>query len=173
MQQQRDKIVSDMRQLRKLNRTLESSSMRIGKSNDTTSWRKTFNYDLEKGVQLVLSLQTSASRIRSQSMHEQDKLIAQSQEPINKFNEIKAKIDEKLATYDPVDDIAPTLGYDNDGNAYGNAGGNVGSYVAPSQQQQQIEDVGLVPVDASLASDLDNMRKTKDDVVKVCFCWIQ
>ena len=163
-----------MKALRKLNRTLESTSRRIGQSNDTTSWRKTFNYELGKGVQLVLSLQTAASRIRAQSMHNEDKLISPAEEQINKFNKLKGEIDEKLAKFDPINDENNNPFGTDDGSAYGNGGGgaygdsNTGDYVPPSQQLQQQEMDELVAVDASMAADLDAIKNRHQGVVKVC-----
>ncbi len=178
MDTDRNKIIADMKSLRKLNRTLETAMLRIGKSNDTTSWRKTFNYDLEKGIQLTISLKTAGSRIRAMSMHNEDKLMGPAEEQSNKFTKLKAEIDEKLATHQPINDETSGNGINpfNDGapdayggGAYGN-GGAAGDYIPPSQMQQQDQlEHELVPLDPSLAKDLDDIQTRHDGVLKVFY----
>eukprot|EP01083_Nonionella_stella_P219433 786045_1 len=103
--EQRDKLISDVKKLQKLTRNLDKSSSRIGKPNDTISWRRNFNNDIEEGVELVQSLQSTTQRIRAESINNQDdKLLQQSIPHITKFNQLKQRIDRQLLQYEPIND---------------------------------------------------------------------
>merc|ERR1719476_1312051 len=129
-QQDRDKLVTDVKQLQKLTRALDKSSLRIGKSNDTISWRRTFNAELQKAMDCMNGLQSVSGRIRNNSMDAQDdKLIQQSTPIINKFKALKQKIDAKLTQHEPIND---QMSYNNNDNAYGNDN----EYVPPTHDQQ-------------------------------------
>ena len=116
------------------------------------------------------------------SMHNEDKLIGPAEEQVNKFNKLKIQIDVKLSEYTPANDEASGNNpFGDDGGAYGAAGaygdnagaygnGAAGDYIPPSQMQQQDQlKTELVPVDPSLAKDLDDIHQKHNGVVKVCF----
>eukprot|EP00486_Rosalina_sp_Unknown_P002650 CAMPEP_0201574816 /NCGR_PEP_ID=MMETSP0190_2-20130828/19556_1 /ASSEMBLY_ACC=CAM_ASM_000263 /TAXON_ID=37353 /ORGANISM="Rosalina sp." /LENGTH=249 /DNA_ID=CAMNT_0048003595 /DNA_START=138 /DNA_END=887 /DNA_ORIENTATION=+ len=162
----RDQISSDMKTLGQLTRKIDKASFKIGKSSDTTSWRRTFNADLQRGEDLVRSLQSTASRMRSDSVDAQtDKLLQQSQEPIRNFETLKQRIDRELDQNEPINDDPVQ-----DNTAYGayNAGGGgqadfnyAGGQQA--QQQDQIEQIGLV----GMAADIDHLEEQNKAVVKI------
>eukprot|EP01083_Nonionella_stella_P219712 786752_1 len=125
-------------------------SARIGKTNDTVSWRKTLNKELQKGIDLVSSLQATSSRIRADSIDAQDdKLLQQSDSMITRFNNLKDTIEANLLQYEPTNDLF------NDDVGSGKA--DFG-YQPPAQQQQsqeQLEQIGLV----SMAADIDHLEE--------------
>lgn len=63
---------------------------------------------------------------------------------IRKFKEVKAKIDSKIAIHDPINDLSNA--YDDDTGG----GGAASSGYAPPQQQAQIEEMGLMAMEADL-----------------------
>ena len=155
---ERKQLVDDVKNLQKVTRSLERSSARIGKSNDTKSWRVTLRAELQKGINLVSSIQTADKRIRAQSIDAQaDKLLQQNDPIIRKFKEIKSSIDSKLSLHDPINDTANA--YDDD--AVG--GVNDSGYDPPQQQQAQIEEMGLISMDA----DIDHLEEQNVAVKKV------
>lgn len=158
----RDQLISDVKALQKLTRNLERASNKIGTSGDTTSWRRTFNDDVERGLQLVLSLQSTEDRVRAASIDAQaDKLLQQSRDPIDKFNKLKQDIDARLRQHEPINNDPA---YDDDGgNAYG--GGADYGYSPPQQEQEQSyeEQIDLVP----LAADIDHLEEKNRAVKKI------
>eukprot|EP01084_Bolivina_argentea_P232588 391983_1 len=160
-QEQRSKLISDVKQLQKLIRNLEKMSARIGKANDTVSWRKTLNRDLQKGIDLVSSLQTTTSRIRADSIDSQDDKLLQQSDPImTRFNGLKDTIQGNLLQYEATNDntfnVTDDIG-----------GGNADfAYQPPAQQQQsqeQLEQIGLV----SMSADIDRLEEQNRAVVKI------
>lgn len=166
----RDQLVSDVKNLQKITRTLQKSSARIGTTNDTVSWRETFNFDLQKGIDLVSSIQSQSQRIRSESIDAQaDKLLQQNDPIIRKFNELRSNISNKLQQNEPINDKPTSNPFGGGGGAYGDddggAYGQNGGYHPPAQQQQQqqIDDLGLV----GIAADLDHLEEQNKAMVKV------
>merc|ERR1712039_848885 len=109
------------------------SSLRIGKSNDTVSWRRSLNIELQKGMDCMTSLQSLSTRIRNNSIDAQDdKLVQQSDPIIRKFNALKRSIDDKLTQHEAINDNP----YNNQNdNAYGVTESNM-NYVPPQQEQE-------------------------------------
>eukprot|EP01084_Bolivina_argentea_P192904 331053_1 len=102
---QRKQLINDVKALQRLNRSLEKSLLRIGKSNDTTSFRSTLNSDILKGNNLKQSLLSTVNRVRSQSIDAQaDKLLSDADPIIEKFNSISLSINNKLQQHEPIKD---------------------------------------------------------------------
>ncbi len=163
--EKRDKISTDMKALQQLTQKIKKASFKIGKSSDTTSWRRTFNQDLQRGEELTRSLQQTSSQIRRDSVDAgTDKLLQQSEEPIRRFQDLKVTIDTKLSNNEPINDdpVENNTAY----GSYNASGGGQADFAYGGQQQQeqdQIEQIGLV----GLAADIDHLEEQNKAVTKV------
>ena len=105
----REQLVSNVERLQKITRSLERSSARIDKSNDTTIRRvsvESIRTELQEGVNLVTAIQSADKRIREQSIDAQaDKLLQQYEPFVHKFEKIKSSIDSKFKKRDELQQL--------------------------------------------------------------------